>query len=154
VEDDFEVCWQCGTARDGTEDPSFEPVQEGIMGSEVFEADRAERVRENLVTVGTFWTAVEAHMLRARLEEAGIHAAVMDELASTMSWGLLNTKGGVKVVVPEKELEKALEQAQRFLAEDKDRPPDAGGEGKPTDSIKPTQDSVRDGGSGFFTEGP
>jgi hypothetical protein len=23
IEDSFDVCWQCGTARDGTEDPSF-----------------------------------------------------------------------------------------------------------------------------------
>jgi hypothetical protein len=153
VDNDFEVCWQCGTARDGTEDPAFEPEQEGIMGSDMFEADRAERLRENLVTVGTFWTAVEAHLLRARLEEAGIHATVMDEPASTMSWGLLNTKGGVKVVVPEKELEKALEQAQRFAAEDKRGPADAGPGAASSDAIRPAEDSVRDGGGGFFPEG-
>jgi len=25
IEDNFEVCWVCGTARDGTPDPSFKP---------------------------------------------------------------------------------------------------------------------------------
>ena len=27
VEDDFDVCWSCGTARDGTEDPSFRAAE-------------------------------------------------------------------------------------------------------------------------------
>src|SRR5262245_51819712 len=30
VEDSFDVCWNCGTSRDGTEDPTFEQAKEGI----------------------------------------------------------------------------------------------------------------------------
>jgi hypothetical protein len=152
VDDDFEVCWQCGTALDGTEDPAFEPELDGIMGSEVFEADRAERTRGNLVTVGNFRTEVEAHMLRARLEAAGFHAVVVDEFMGSML-GFLTMNSGVKVLVLEKELEEALEQARQFLGEKKPGPAKPTGEGPSTDSIRPAEDSVRDGGSGFFTEG-
>jgi hypothetical protein len=28
VKDDFDVCWNCGTARDGTEDPEFRKVED------------------------------------------------------------------------------------------------------------------------------
>src|SRR5262249_37875869 len=28
VEDDFDVCWNCGTARDGTEDPDFRKAED------------------------------------------------------------------------------------------------------------------------------
>jgi hypothetical protein len=30
VEDDFDVCWSCGTSRDGVEDPSFQTADDGV----------------------------------------------------------------------------------------------------------------------------
>src|SRR5262245_48535517 len=59
VEDSFEVCWQCGTALEGTEDPAFEPVRDGVMSSDDFEADRAARVQGRLVTVSAFLDSTE-----------------------------------------------------------------------------------------------
>jgi hypothetical protein len=77
VADSFDLCWNCGTSRDGTEDPSFRradsvdpvpAVAEGSAGCErtgrlptyplaVPDADRSEDVR---VTIGdidiSFWS--------------------------------------------------------------------------------------------------
>jgi hypothetical protein len=150
VEDTFDICWQCGTDADGTEDPSFDPERDGVMDEEALAAEQEARRQGRLVTVGTFWTSVEAHLFRGRLEAAGLHALVMDELATTMSWGLLNTHGGVKVVVPEKELEEALRKAQEFMTEDRtkrekdDRPRDAGSE-----QIRGDRDAIQGGGGGL-----
>jgi hypothetical protein len=33
VEDNFEVCWNCGTSRDGTEDPNFRKAEEAPVPS-------------------------------------------------------------------------------------------------------------------------
>jgi hypothetical protein len=38
VETGFEVCWSCGTSKDGTEDPDFDPERDGVMSVEDFEA--------------------------------------------------------------------------------------------------------------------
>jgi hypothetical protein len=112
VDEPLEICWSCGTSRDGVEDPGFHPEVNGIMDSDVFEAERKVRAQENLVTLATFWTGPEAHVCRAQLEAQGIRAIVLDELATTMTWGLLSDHGGVKVLVPEKD----LEEARRVLA--------------------------------------
>src|SRR5262249_41943426 len=49
VEPDFDVCWSCGTSREGDEDPDFDPEFDGIMGADDFEAERAARTEEKLV---------------------------------------------------------------------------------------------------------
>src|SRR5258708_39845010 len=48
VEDTFEVCWNCGTARDGTEDPSFKRADDDSAG----QADSSAE-EENAITVDT-----------------------------------------------------------------------------------------------------
>jgi hypothetical protein len=153
VEDEFEVCWQCGTAVDGTEDPDFDPEQDGIMDEAAFEARRAARVQGNLVTVGTFPDSVEAHLFRARLEEGGIPAMVLEEHGTALLGFGLGSGGGVKVVVHEEDLERALEQARQSLAEDRARPKTPPPPDKDAEAIRRPPDSVRDGGGGLFTEG-
>jgi hypothetical protein len=152
VEDSFEVCWQCGTALDGTEDPAFEPERDGVMSREDFEADRAARVQGRLVTVGAFLDSTEAHLLCSRLEAAGIRAMVVDELGTAVFGGFLGAGNGAKVVVHEADLGRALEQAKQAL-EDGSRPAREAPRGKDAESIRRPPESMRDGGSGLFPDG-
>src|SRR5262249_50718734 len=82
VEPEFEVCWSCGTARDGTEDPSFNPEAEGIIDEEAYDAEVEARRQESLVTVAFFLMASEAHAMRSRLEAEGIRVFVGEEQTS------------------------------------------------------------------------
>ena len=135
VEDGFEVCWQCGTALDGTEDESFRPERDGVIDSDTFQAEQAERARGRFVVMGTFATSVEAHLFRARLEAAGLHPQVLDELSATALGGLFSA-GGVKVAVHEMELERALAEARRALDQDQ------GKQGPGSDQVRPARDSM------------
>jgi Putative prokaryotic signal transducing protein len=153
VEDSFEVCWQCGTALDGTEDPAFEPERDGVMSGEDFEADRAARVQGRLVTVGTFLDSTEAHLLCSRLEAAGIRAMVLDERGTALYGGFLGVDSGAKVVVHEADLGLALEQAQQILGEDRSRPAKEAPRGKDSESIRRPPESMRDGGGGLLPDG-
>jgi hypothetical protein len=146
VEDGFEVCWNCGTAADGAEDPTFDPEQDGIIGSEHYEADRAERVQGNLVTVGTFGTGAEAHLFCARLEAAGIPAVVLDEFGTTLYAGMLGITSGIKVMVHEKDLERALAQARQLLEEAQGDPKTKPGPDKPAHAIQRPPESFQEGG--------
>lgn len=60
-----------------------------------------------LVTVASFNTAAEAHILRGRLEEDGIRAVVADEDTVNMAWHLGQAVGGVKVQVAGEDAERA-----------------------------------------------
>jgi hypothetical protein len=146
VEEGFEVCWNCGTAADGAEDPGFDPEQDGIIGRENFEADRAERVRGNLVTVGTFGNSAQAHLLCGRLEAAGIPAVVLDELGATLYAGLLGMSSGIKVMVHEKDLDRALAQARQLLGEPQGAPKTMGNPDKDAQSIQRPPESIQEGG--------
>lgn len=75
-----------------------------------------------MVTVRSFYTAEEAHLLRTRLEAANVHAYVVFENHVSMCWLIANALGGVRVQVPEDEWGDALE----FLAEDGDQEPEDG----------------------------
>src|SRR5437868_15471041 len=107
VEDQFEVCWGCGTTRDGVKDPNFVREEEGIMAAA--DLDKAPRAPAptDLVTVATFLSPPEAHLLRERLEAEGIEAFVDDEI-STNTFAL-NFTGGTKVDVDRKDLTRARE---------------------------------------------
>ena len=39
LEDSFDVCWNCGTSRDGTEDPAFHKEEEVVPASQAPEAN-------------------------------------------------------------------------------------------------------------------
>ncbi|VAW39004.1 hypothetical protein MNBD_DELTA02-212 [hydrothermal vent metagenome] len=68
-------------------------------------------MQDELKTVASFSTAVEAHLLAATLEAAGIEAVICDEHTVTMNWLYSNLIGGVRVKVRETD----LEDAQRIL---------------------------------------
>ena len=67
---------------------------------------------DDLVIVGRYITAFEAHVAKARLESAGIPAFVEDEYTVGMNWLYSNAIGGVKVRVPES----LAAEAQELLA--------------------------------------
>jgi hypothetical protein len=105
VEDDFDVCWSCGSNREGQENPDFVPEREGILSEAAYESAQAARRDDDFVTVAIFARAPEAHMARSRLEAEGIHGYVMDEL-STTTLGF-PTLDGVPLQVAPKDLERA-----------------------------------------------
>jgi hypothetical protein len=62
---------------------------------------------EQLVTVGTYSTAYEANLVKSELEAFDIDAVLADDNAINMNWLWSNAIGGVKVRVPESEMEEA-----------------------------------------------
>jgi hypothetical protein len=61
-----------------------------------------------LVTIASYSTAYEARLVRGELEAFGIDATLADENAVSLNWLWSNALGGVKVQVPESEVEAAL----------------------------------------------
>jgi hypothetical protein len=106
VDEDFDVCWSCGTTREGRENTEFNPETEGIINENVYRAQRAAMQYEDLVTVATFGSAPEAHMARSRLESEGIHAFVTDELAGN-ALGLFPALSGIRLQVAGKDAARA-----------------------------------------------
>lgn len=106
VEDDFEVCWSCGSNREGVVSPDFVPEQEGILSEATYQAEQAALPQSDLLTVGLFPSAAEAHMARSLLEAEGIHAVVMDELAN-VAWGFKNPLDAVPLQVTAKDADRA-----------------------------------------------
>jgi hypothetical protein len=104
VEPEFDVCWSCGTSRDGEVPPAFNPELDGMIGAEQYEAEIEAKRHDDLVTVATFLNAAEAHLARSRLEAEGIPACVMEELTGTM-WGLVHS--GTPLRVPQSYVERA-----------------------------------------------
>ncbi|MBM4069225.1 MAG: DUF2007 domain-containing protein [Planctomycetes bacterium] len=84
VEDEFEVCWSCGSDREGEVSPDFVPEREGIISEQTYQAVQAAAPQTDLMTVGLFPNASEAHMARSLLEAEGIHGVVMDELSNVI----------------------------------------------------------------------
>ncbi len=64
-----------------------------------------------LVTLTTYFKAIEAHILRTRLEAEDIPAYVFDEHIITANWFLAPMMGGVRVQVPQA----FLPQARKIL---------------------------------------
>jgi len=61
----------------------------------------------DLVTVYKAFTSIDAQMIRARLEVAGFHPFVADEISSSvMKCGAVGV-GGIRVQVPESEFAEA-----------------------------------------------
>jgi hypothetical protein len=107
IEPGFDVCWRCGTSRDGTEDPDFNPESEGIMDEDTYESEVAARRQESLVTLASYLSGAEAHLIRARLEAEGIRVYVNEE--QTSDWLMPIGLGGIKLEVPERDVERARE---------------------------------------------
>jgi NADPH-dependent 7-cyano-7-deazaguanine reductase QueF-like protein len=66
-----------------------------------------------LVTVSRAFNSADAHLVRSRLEAAGFHAIVTNELSALSMEGYALAAGGILVQVPDNE----LEEAKAFLAE-------------------------------------
>jgi hypothetical protein len=62
-----------------------------------------------LVSVFTAFNSAEAQLIRSRLEAAGFHALVTDELSALSIDGYALAAGGIHVQVPEAEAEEAME---------------------------------------------
>jgi hypothetical protein len=105
VDDDYEICWKCGTSVDGIENPAF--LDEASTDPGPF-AGADETVRpETLAMLIKCSKPAEAHAIRVRLESEGIPVFLFDEFTITMDWLLSNAIGGVKVQVPEPYLQRA-----------------------------------------------
>ena len=60
-------------------------------------------------TVERFVMPEDAHLLRMRLENAGIAAEVVDDLTAQVMPYMSATMGGVRVMVPDDQYEEALQ---------------------------------------------
>ncbi len=89
---------------------------------------------EELVTIATFSTAVEADLARARLESEGIECFLADEHTVTVNWLYSQAVGGVKLQVREADAQRAVEilKGTSTLAEDAE-----GRETEETEGAKP-----------------
>lgn len=84
VEDNFDVCWNCGTGRDGTADPSFvradeagpiaDPIVDGFPGLEAATGPAAAGSHDALVEAYRARDLMEAHFLVDQLADAGFFA--------------------------------------------------------------------------------
>jgi hypothetical protein len=63
----------------------------------------------NLVTVSTAFNSAEAQLTRSRLDAAGFHPVVMNELSALSMEGYSLAAGGILVQVPEMEADEARE---------------------------------------------
>jgi hypothetical protein len=63
----------------------------------------------NLVTVATAFSSAEAQLTRSRLDAAGFHPVVMNELSALSIEGYSLAAGGILVQVPELEGDEARE---------------------------------------------
>src|SRR4051812_21446564 len=77
VDPNFEVCWQCGTSPDGTEDPTFVPAdQAGPLDDSGATSSEAPQsgVAAELVPCYQAFSLIEAKFLADQLTERGITA--------------------------------------------------------------------------------
>jgi hypothetical protein len=63
----------------------------------------------NSVTIYKALNPADAHLVRSRLEAAGFHAVVTDEIASLTMEGYALAAGGIRVQLPESEYADARE---------------------------------------------
>lgn len=75
---------------------------------------------DQLVTIGSYSTGYEASLVRAELEAFDIDASLADADTIGVNWLWSNALGGVKVQVPESE----VEEARRVLATQSDDAPE------------------------------
>jgi hypothetical protein len=64
---------------------------------------------DELVTIGNFWSPVEANIAKNHLEAEGIPAFIADEHVVAMHWGLTAALNGIKLQIRSSDLERAEE---------------------------------------------
>lgn len=72
-------------------------------------AARPELGAEPLRVVRSFYSPVEAHIVRALLEDAGIGCVLSNEFIAVVDSPVSNATGGVQVLVRESDLARAIE---------------------------------------------
>jgi len=87
--------------------------------------DEQAQADEKLVMVASFRDLSEALLAKGRLETVGIDCSLSDDNVVRMDWFWSNAMGGVKLIVPESQVEAAFE----LLSCDQQVAP--GGEGMP-----------------------
>jgi len=60
-----------------------------------------------MITIATFSKVEEAHLLRMRLEDAGVSAYLRDENTIQIDWLYSNALGGVRVDVADEDVDAA-----------------------------------------------
>jgi hypothetical protein len=131
VEDSFQVCWSCGTTRDGVLDPHFFDAEGAGAAPENEPMDDhfvdTEEEPEPMVTVAHCNLLAEAHAMRVQLEAEGIPVFLADELTVAMDWLLSNAIGGVKVQVPERYAARATQLLEKSSQSAQEERPDESG---------------------------
>ena len=82
VEDQFEVCWNCGTSRDGVPDPDFVRADDAGPIPDPPESVAVEGVTSHddvLVEAYRALDLMEANFLVGQLTEAGFHATADEQ---------------------------------------------------------------------------
>ncbi|MFL5786954.1 MAG: DUF2007 domain-containing protein [Flavisolibacter sp.] len=64
---------------------------------------------------------IDAHIVMGRLQEEGINCWLKDENTVTIDPILTNAVGGIKIMVPKDQLEKAIQFNQQFTRENKQK---------------------------------
>jgi hypothetical protein len=118
LKDDFEVCWSCGTNKQGVLDPNFLDPEAAPPAPENEPLERlsgdVDEDPEPLVTIAQCNLNTEAYAMRVFLEAEGIPVFLADELTVDMVWILSNAVGGIKVQVPEHLAERATALLANF----------------------------------------
>jgi len=68
---------------------------------------------EKLVKIAEFSQSMEAHFSKTRLESEGIECFINDEFTVNMNWLFSNAIGGVKLLVKESDVGRAVEILQQ-----------------------------------------
>jgi hypothetical protein len=133
IGDEFDACWKCGTAQDGTRAADVHaegdapaksdagPDSEPPLTEEEREADRV--LYERLVEVCSAGNIVEADGLCELLEESGIQARVVGEGLGVAAGGLaLGENVSPRIWVHESDLARAREVIERWRSPQANEP--------------------------------
>lgn len=120
IDDEFEVCWACGTTQDGVEDPTFRKADADPVP--IVETGITERLPlpDELMAVATYYDSTEAHQVRARLEAEGIRVFLADENSMALNF-MSSAIGGIKLLVPVRDAGRASLILADLEDEDEDR---------------------------------
>lgn len=135
-DDELVILWNKKTLTDIAQEVLLEELKnrgiEPLVAQEE-EADEVEMLDAGaLVTLTSYLTAAEAHILRARLEVDDIPAFVVDEHLVTANWFLSIAIGGVRVQVPQALFQQASIILQEVESEKLTKRTDESGSIEPT----------------------